>query len=317
MFCTGCGLSRGTFSSSDSDVSPKTGAPMQDLEFIDFVIEAIEGVDVEFANGEDDILARRLVIEYPEGTLLSFCDGEGWYLSHKSQELTEELPGQYSAIEKFAKSTYSADANGWELSFSDSTSLIGLIKHFDTELGYGDFGLPFVTLAESVVDDGLDEYLEIYGDGEDEDDDASDTEQRFENLTKISNLDFFTERNVRDVGTSGLIPKFSHYGRFHNFLDILQERYEWAVDFDECCGSCLSGTLKDIEADRGTGEFSIFITWSQNSSAYWGTNGRISMPFNTKNQDELDQIREAASETGLQVDLLPEIVVGQAYVNIS
>lgn len=254
--------------------------------------------------GEAGALSRRVIWTFPNGVVFWTGKDEDFYISHLTEEYNEDSTPISIVGEGESVWGWSEEANGWV--YGGSYGMKDLIGNLAAEHGKPTLVLPWSSQIENVVGEELDDLVDLI---DYYDFDAEDEEDRAKYEKLIAFFGLLQEGGIKvaddawDVNLDygdGFMPKFSKAGRFNQFLSALEEE-GWGIIYDECCGSCSSGSMQWLKEERAGEDFPIFLTWGQNSELTWGINGSVNHMHLAGNQEEVDFLLEFAPKFGLTI----------------
>jgi hypothetical protein len=271
---------------------------------------AMEYFDNESAYGEVEALSGRVAWEYEDGHVLWFdAETESIFLSHltkeyKPNDINDILTGSRLPKEDFA---WSYVSNGWE--YASGENAWDVAEILEETFGKVQMYFPWEMAIESLqVEDGFDEFLsiaEIEIETPEQEELMRSVHSLFELLLYGAREETLKISGVEDyfAGTcSGdqLMPQYSSVGRFNAFLNELEEVHNWAMVYDECCGSCSRSSVEMVKAEEGKENSPVFITWGQNAHSSWNRSGAVDH-MHLASDDEIKTIEQVASSHGLNV----------------
>jgi hypothetical protein len=254
-----------------------------------------------YPDGEAGALSRRVIWTFPNGVVFWTGKDEDFYISHLTEEYNEESTPISIAGESESVWDWSEEANGWV--YGGSYGMKDLIGNLAAEHGKPTLVLPWSSQIENVVGEELDNLVDYY------DFDSEDEEERAKYEKLVAFFGLLQEGGIKvaddawdiilDYG-DGFMPKFSKAGRFGQFLAGLEDE-GWGIIYDECCGSCSSGSMQWLKEERPGEDFPIFITWGQNSDLTWGVSGSVNHMHLAGTNDEVAFLLEFAPKYGLEI----------------
>jgi hypothetical protein len=254
-----------------------------------------------YPDGEAGALSRRVIWTFPDGVVLWTGKDEDLYVSHLTEEYNEDSAPIGIAGEGDSVWDWNEDANGW--AYGGSYGMKDLIDNLTASHGKPTLVLPWSSQIDNVVGEDLEDLVDYY------DFDTEDEEERAKYEKLVAFFALLQEGGIKvlddawdislDYG-DGFMPKFSKAGRFGQFLAGLEDE-GWGIIYDECCGSCSSGSMQWLKEDRPGEDFPIFLTWGQNSDSTWGVNGSINHMHLAGTNDEVAFLLDFAPKYGLEI----------------
>lgn len=177
-------------------------------------------------------------------------------------------------------------------------------------------GSPHLVLPwMGALDLFLENREEYAGEYEEEiiDDELEDDENQ-EAINAVASFDFLAGLDLEDSSSvvhSGLLtvehqeshlPPQAAYFRFFRMLEELEDE-DWIVLYNECCGPCASGSLKDIrDEEPDKVNWPSFVVWEQSPENDYQANGEIKVDHYCDNiESEAPVLRKIAKKYGFQV----------------
>lgn len=257
-----------------------------------------------FAYGwsESDQVWQRMFWVYPDKVMITFAPREGVFVTHLTAELSEdcELGQELRAAFPDWGFTWNSAANGFSVDGVNHEgvsveAIVQLVEGLGALRGEPKVGLPWVEKIE-MAEDLADEY-EF-----DEDSDPEDA-ARIEFMTALSELSEEPKQLPWDASFETFddgMPVYSSYGRLYELMRVLEEERNWIVINGECCGTCASGTQRDIIADRPELENApALIIYEQNAEGKWGASGWVCHMIYQTEPEHVKQLEEVCALTGV------------------
>jgi hypothetical protein len=252
--------------------------------------------------GESEALSSRMVWHFADDTVLWVTSRHETFLSHLEQEYrrSSALPLMPGVAEQDFE--YSRNANGW--AYTGALGTLTLVNSLAAAHGAVTLVLPWAEIIGKLLDD-FDEVFDIYCGWGDEDASDEERERRSEGVRRL-----VTALDAEELGVPGevwsilvcsgedFMPKYSHVGRFRSFLDSLEEQ-GWTVLREECCFSCVRGSLDAIRSESQHGSLHAFVTWEQNADSSWGVSGWVDHSWGVDRAEDANFLAEVAAQCGL------------------
>lgn len=93
------------------------------------------------------------------------------------------------------------------------------------------------------------------------------------------------------------------YIRFFKMLQTLESEHNWIVLYNECCGTCASGSIREIHKSNPEKlNSSTFVVWEQSASDSFFADGDLEIThYLGENINEITELELAASKFGFKV----------------
>ena len=256
--------------------------------------------------GEAEALAHRIVWKFPDDdeTLLWVTREGETLLSQLHNEFNSKSPWPWPGVAQISSGwTFSPDSNGWK--YDGVATAWELRELLSEELGEPLMVLPWESIATRIADEDFEEFASNYF-PEFEDDDAEATKAKalYRFYSQVADMSLELPDDLGEFGHNygdDFMPRYSKAGRFNAFLGELEDEHGWGIVYDECCGTCSSGTISDLRQQDGMEDASFFITWAQNAEGTWGTSGWVSHMAYHPDEEEQKIIMGVAASHGLTV----------------
>jgi len=279
-------------------------------EVVNCLIGCLRHNDVEWAPyGEVEALAHRIIWlfpNHPETVLWTTSEATTFISSLSSPHFDRGVEGAkfpFTGVDP-QEFVFHLSANGWQ--YQGNLSEYGLVEVLAIQFGAPTMVLPWSRIAENVVDNGKDQFLEeLYFTEEDDEEGSEFGETLFEFYSRVADRSLDLPDDMYEFGYdlgNGFMPRYSTVGRFQAFLDDLEAHHGWGIVYDECCGTCAQSSLDEVRREKGK-ETPVFITWAQDAATLWGLDGSVyQMAYHPKDE-EIRVIMQVAKENGLRVNL--------------
>lgn len=306
-FCSSCGEAR---------VIEVSDLSLDDFDELQKLVDFIDAESAEELGSDDEVMYRRIVLKYPDGTIFFYGAGSGWYLSHLTIENSDSFLKNFSFPARKFKFTFEFRANGWKLTNDKPQVVKELIQFLDQNLGTAALALPIVGMAKSITSQQtLAEYLEGMGyeteEPEDFDEDRDEVVEKYKAYKELAKKKVQTHRKVVACSATDYISAYSEYGRFEKFFSTLKSEFGWEIDYNECCGNCAQQFRDSSDAE------SVFVTWGQYAENTWQTNGSVGHEYTTKSKREIKELETACETAGLKAQIKPDSKKGWFQILIN
>lgn len=290
---------------------------------------ALEYFNESEAYGEVGALAGRVIWTFEDDHVLWFdAETEDLIISHLEKEMTADdidsiLDDEALPAEDFV---WSSGANGWR--YDGDFSAWDLADVLENHFGTVKMFFPWeMVLDNMMVEDGFEEFAEatskeIETPEEEAAVRAAHSFMEFvlqgasDGETKIAGVeDYFAGITTGD----DFMPRYSAVGRFNRFLTDLEEKHNWAIVYDECCGTCSRSSIEWAQSEEGKENSPVFVTWGQNAKGSWSTGGSVNH-MHLAAPEEIAVIQEVAAANNLEVEVeesSPSVSGEEKFIYIS
>ena len=255
--------------------------------------------------GEAQALAHRIVWEFPDSdeTVVWVTREGDTFISQRDTEFDDssEWPwDHWGNLE--SDCVFIKDSNAWK--FEQEVDVSRLLETISLDAGEPLMILPWESIATQKAEE-LQEFLDEHVVGAEDDEGTRHTDELLFTLySQVADMSLELPDDLGEFGYGygdGFFPRYSKVGRFTAFLAELEGTHGWGVVYDECCGTCSAGTLRDLRSEEGMEDAFFFITWAQNAELTWGTGGWVSHMAYHPDESERRVAMDVARAHGLTV----------------
>jgi hypothetical protein len=215
-------------------------------------------------------VGRRVVARYPQGHILTITVyNELTYANIDNTTSMPILPTWLNSADWERN-----DAGGCYLYIGTST-VVDILLDVAAHLATPSIVLPW----QGLVD--VDQFEEVLEEIDEDDEDGPTIIELLRRLDDASGNSFSPETpedaliipDVTITSSDDLLPPTCAYNRFMNTLSELEDN-KWIVLWNECCGTCASGALRDIqENDPERADAPVFVLYGQNAADNFNPDG--------------------------------------------
>lgn len=287
---------------SDYKVRCKAVAEKKEIDFEVLFLTLVETLKnfplFEEPWGSNDAVARRVIAKYSNGIIFTVpIDGSPFLTNLKIE--TSNIDPQVE-FEKWKSNLanskdweWSWSSFGWRINKYDNETIITILQELKSIYGEPRIVLPWMRFVEQYLDDPED-FDENF---------VEDDENLKAGAELIASFEDLDSDLIEICEEEENLSENCAYIRFFKMLQTLESEHNWIV-LNECCGTCASGSIREIHKSNPEKlNSSTFVVWEQSASGSFFADGDLEIiHYLGENINELSELELAASVYGLKVE---------------
>jgi hypothetical protein len=249
--------------------------------------------------GSSDAVARRVIAKYSNGLIFTIPIEGSPFLTNLKIETSNidpqvEFEKWKSNLANSKDWEWSWSSFGWRINKFDNETIIKILQELKSIYGEPRLILPWIRFVEQYLDDPED-FNENF---------VEDDKNLQAGAELIASFEDLKSDLIEICEAEENLSENCAYNRFFEMLQKLENEHNWIVLYNECCGTCASGSISEIHKSNPEKlNSSVFVVWEQSASDSFFADGDLEIThYLGENINEVSELELAASVFGLKVE---------------